>query len=128
MNWARGLFRFWVVGGIAWVGIVGTIAVLDRHVFEANKTYDVEGPSKEKYEVSAPPNTANSDIVEFVKQHPRKNCDGDKRGPWCDYPVKLEMPRRFDISPAIYVALGPPLVCLILGSGLYWAASGFRRD
>jgi hypothetical protein len=41
-------------------------------MFDANKTCDVEGPSKEKYEVSAPRNTIPSDIVEFVKQHPRK--------------------------------------------------------
>jgi hypothetical protein len=127
MNWARGLFRIWLVGGIAWTAVVVTIFVFDQHMFDANKTYDVEGPSKEKYELSARPNTNHSDIVEFVKQHPRKDCEGEKKGPWCDYPIRLEMPAQYNVGPMIYAALGPPLAFLIFGSGLYWAVTGFRR-
>lgn len=60
-------------------------------------------------------------MTEVGQQHARKDCDGEKKGPWCNDPIRLEMPRRFDISLTIYAALGPPLVCLVLGSGLYWA-------
>jgi hypothetical protein len=50
-----------------------------------------------------------------------------KKGPWCDHPMKLEMPRQIDPAP-IYLAIGGPLGALLIGGGFFWALSGFRRS
>lgn len=128
MNWGRGLFRLWVILSGLWMALWATIVILDGHLLEAKKTYEVEGPSKEKYEVVAPPNVSEAEIVAFAQKSQRADCADGKTGPWCTYPVKLEMPRKPIEPVAIYLAIGVPLGALFIGSAFYWALSGFRRS
>jgi hypothetical protein len=127
VNWGRGLFRLWVIFGALWVAVLSTVFVVDKHLLEKNGAYEIEGPFKEKYEIVAPPNTSEAEIVAFLKQNKRADCSEDKTGPWCNYPVKLEMPRKPIDLTMIYVALGIPAGTFLIGVALYWALSGFRR-
>ena len=58
MNWGRGLFRLWVIFSALWIAGLSAIFIRGRDLLEANKTYDVEGRFKEKYEVVAPSNVS----------------------------------------------------------------------
>ena len=127
MNWGRGLFRLWVIFSALWIAVLSAIFIVDGHLLEAKKTFEVEGPSKEKYEVVAPPDAAEAEVVAFAQRNPRADCSSSKNGPWCSYPVKLEMPRKPIDLLAIYLAFGVPAATLLLGGGFYWALSGFRR-
>jgi hypothetical protein len=127
VNWGRGLFRLWVIFSALWIGVLSTIFVVDQHLLEKNGTYEIEGPFKEKYEIVAPPNTFATEIDAFLKQHRRADCSEEKTGPWCSYPVKLEMPSKAIDPSMIYVAIGVPAGALLIGAALYWALLGFRR-
>jgi hypothetical protein len=127
VNWGRGLFRLWVIFSALWIAVFSAIFIVDGHLLEANKTYDIEGRFKEKYEVVAPSNVSPEQAVAFAQQNQRTDCSENKRGPWCDYPVKLQMPRKATDPTMIYVALGVPAGTLLIGAALYWALSGFRR-
>lgn len=128
MNWGRGLFRIWVMLSGLWITFCAAIVVLDGHLLEAKKTYEVEGKSKERYEIVAPPNASEAEVVAFAQKNQRADCSDGNTGPWCSYPVKLEMPRK-PIDPiAIYLAIGAPAGALLIGSAFYWALSGFRRS
>jgi hypothetical protein len=116
-----------VILSILWIAGVGAIVIIDTGLLEANKTFEIEGRNKEKYEVVAPSRTTESEVVAFAKRNQRTDCTDDKTGPWCDYPVKLQMPRKAIDSFAIYIALGIPAATFLIGGGLYWALSGFRR-
>jgi hypothetical protein len=127
VNWGRGLFRLWVIFSALWIAVLSTIFVVDKHLLEKNGTYEIEGPFKEKYEIVAPPNTSEAEIVAFLNQNKRADCSEDKTGPWCSYPVKLQMPGKPIDPTMIYVALGVPVGTLLIGGALYWALLGFRR-
>jgi hypothetical protein len=116
-----------VILSILWIAGVGAIVIIDTGLLEANKTFEIEGRNKEKYEVIAPSRATESEVVEFAKRNQRTDCTEDKTGPWCDFPVKLQMPRRTIDSFAIYIALGIPATAFLIGGGLYWAFLGFRR-
>ena len=94
MNWGRGLFRLWVIFSALWIAVLSAIFIVDGHLLEANKTYDIEGRFKEKYEVVAPPNASPAEVVAFAEENKRTDCSENKSGPWCDYPAKLQMPRK----------------------------------
>jgi hypothetical protein len=127
VNWGRGLFRLWAIFAILWVAILFAIFVKDGHILEANKTYEVEGRFKEKYEIVAPPTATADEVVAFAKLNKRTDCSEDKSGPWCSYPVKLQMPTKAIDPTAIYIALGVPAGVFLVGGALYWALLGFRR-
>jgi hypothetical protein len=127
VNWGRGLFRLWLVSSALWIAGLSAVFITDQHLFEANKTFDVEGRFKEKYEVVAPPNATETEVVAFAQRNQRTDCSESKNGPWCDFPVKLQMPRKAIDPTMIYVALTVPMGALLIGGGLYWALSGFRR-
>ena len=127
MNWGRGLFRLWVILSLLWIAGLSAIFIADEHLLEANKTYEVEGRFKERYEVVAPPNASQEAVIAFAQQNARIDCSESKRGPWCDHPVKLQMPREEIKLTAIYLAFGVPAAALLVGYGLFWALSGFRR-
>lgn len=127
MNWGRGLFRLWVIFSALWIAVLSTIFVVDQHLLEKNATYEVEGRFKEKYEVVAPQNASLEQVVAFAQQNQRTDCSENKRGPWCDFPVKLQMPRKAIDPTMIYAALCIPAGTLLIGAALYWALSGFRR-
>lgn len=110
-----------------WIAALSAIFVAETRLLEAKKTFEVEGPAKEKYEILAPPGTSESEVVAFAQKNPRADCSATKSGPWCDYPAKLEMPRKPIDLLSIYLAIGVPAGALLIGGGLYWALSGFRR-
>jgi hypothetical protein len=80
MNWERGLFRLWLILSGLWIAFWAALVVIDTNPFEPKSTYAIEGPSKDKYEVSAPRSTSNEEIVAFVKSHPRTDCAQDQKG------------------------------------------------
>jgi hypothetical protein len=127
VNWGRGLFRLWVIFSALWIAVLSAIFIKDGHLLEANKTYDIEGRFKEKYEVVAPPNASPEEVVAFAKQNQRTDCSENKSGPWCDYPAKFQMPRKALDPTMIYVAFGIPAGALLIGGGFFWALLGFRR-
>ncbi|MCA1452798.1 hypothetical protein I6F35_06135 [Bradyrhizobium sp. BRP22] len=127
MNWGRGLFRLWVILSALWIAALSAIFITEAHLLEAKKTFEVEGPAKEKYEILAPPDATEAEVVAFAQKNPRTDCSPGKSGPWCSYPAKLEMPRKPIDLLAIYLAFGVPAGVLLVGSGFYWALSGFRR-
>jgi hypothetical protein len=127
VNWGRGLFRLWVIFSALWIAVLSAIFIEDGHLLEANKTYEIEGRLKEKYEVVAPPNASAAEVVAFTEQNKRTDCTENKSGPWCDYAAKLQMPRKPIDPTMIYAALGVPAGTLLIGAALYWALSGFRR-
>jgi len=127
VNWGRGLFRLWVIFSALWIAGLSAIFIVDAHLLEPNKTYEIEGRFKEKYELVAPPNFSPEEVVAFAQKNQRTDCSENKRGPWCDYPVKLEMPRKAPGLTMLYVAIGVPAGALLIGGGFFWALSGFRR-
>ncbi|KRR09561.1 hypothetical protein CQ12_13825 [Bradyrhizobium jicamae] len=117
----------WVIFSALWVAICATIVIIDGRLLEANKTYEIEGRFKERYEVVAPARATESEVVAFVEQNKRSDCTENKTGPWCSYPMKLQMPRNSFDWFFVYLGTGVPAASLLLGAGLYWAFSGFRR-
>ncbi|MGX1325437.1 hypothetical protein ACVMFA_007396 [Bradyrhizobium liaoningense] len=127
MNWGRGLFRLWLIFGVLWAAVWIAIFVLDHRLLEANRAFEIEGRFKEKYEVVAPATVTETEVVAFAQRNQRADCSESKTGPWCSYPVKLQMQRKAINPIAIYLALGVPAGMLLIGGALYWALSGFRR-
>lgn len=125
MNWARGLFRLWLLVSALWVAGWGVV-MFDRGNFSPNKTFEIEGPNKEKYEVIAPATTTEAGALAFVQANKRADCSQNS-GPWCIYPVKLKMPEDPIDSAAVYAAIGVPTAVFLLGAALFWAISGFRQ-
>jgi hypothetical protein len=93
---------------LPWIAFCAAIVIVEGHLLEAKKTYEIEGPSKERYEIVAPPNTSEAEVVAFAERNKRADCSEGKSGPWCSYPAKLEMPRKAIDPIAIYLALGVP--------------------
>jgi hypothetical protein len=128
MNWARGLFRLWLILSVLWIGGIVSMMALDGDFSVKTKVYDIEGTAKERYQVTAPATSTPEEVVAFAKLHPRDDCSQSNTGPWCQSPVKLEMPaKEFNKAP-VYVGFGVPVVVLFAGAGLYWALAGFRRN
>ena len=70
------------------------------------------------------------DVVGYVQKAvgskwERAECT--PRGPWCDDPILLKMPRTDDFTRLILVVVLPPLITFVLGAALYWALAGFKR-
>jgi hypothetical protein len=108
VNWGRGLFRLWVIFSVLWIAVFSTVFVTSEHLLEGNKTYEVEGRFKEKYEIEAPGNATKDEVVAFAQLNKRSDCSDGKSGPWCSYPVKLQMPPQPIDPTAIYIALAVP--------------------
>jgi hypothetical protein len=49
------------------------------------------------------------------------------RGPWCNDPIQLKMPRTDDFTRLILDVVLPPLIAFVLGASLYWALAGLKR-
>lgn len=81
MNWRRGLFRLWVIFAALWIAVLSTVFVTNEHLLERNGTYEIEGPFKEKYEIVAPPNTSEAEILAFLDKNKRTDCSESKSGP-----------------------------------------------
>ena len=133
MNVRRGLFRLWVLVTAIW--LVGCIwfGATKWHWFEASRVYEVADTNDEKYRVETPPDTPQDEIALFVEKSAgskwlRKECEKDRRGPWCDVVTSFKMPRQYFTWQYLTVSIGGPLSLLMVGSALYWAFSGFRRD
>lgn len=133
MNFRRGLFRFWILLSALWVVTCTTVAALDSHWFDRNSVYEIAGPNGGKYEVEAPATASTEAVVAYVKQtvdldKPRPECTKEKWGPWCDYPLRLKMPRTDDYTKLMAVAALPPIALLLLGASLYWVFAGFKQN
>jgi hypothetical protein len=127
VNWGRGLFRLWVIFSALWIAICAAIVVIEARLLDPTKTYEIEGRSKERYDVVAPASATELEAVAFAEKNRRTDCTEGKTGPWCSYPVKLYMPHNPIDWFFVYLGLGLPVMVLILGVGLSWAFSGFRR-
>lgn len=125
MNWRRGLFRMWLLLSSLWLATCAAIVIIDARLFEPTKTYEIGGRSKERYEITAPAYVTEAQVVAFAKQNERSDCTSST-GPWCSYPLKLQMPGRPVEWALIYVGVGVPAVLLLIGSGFYWAFAGFK--
>lgn len=110
-----------------WIAVCAAIVIVDGHMLEANKAYEIGGRLKEECEIVAPPSGTLAKVAAFAEQNKRPDCSESKVGPWCSYPVKLQMPGKSIGPVAIYVALGVRARALLIGGALYWALSGFRR-
>jgi hypothetical protein len=104
---------------------------MDGRWFEGNPVYEITDPNGGKYEVEAPAKASLQDIVAYVQkavgskwQH--ADCTKEARGPWCDYPTQLKMPRDYGAAKLVIIALLPPTLLLIFGASVYWALAGFR--
>jgi hypothetical protein len=117
----------WLILSAFWIAVCAAVVIVDGHLLEANKTYEIEGRLKERYDIVAPPNATPAEVVAFAEQNKRTDCSESKSGPWCSYPVKLQMPGKSIDPVAIYAALGVPAGALLIGGALYWALTGFRR-
>lgn len=128
MNWARGLFRIWLFGSALWICACAAFAALGAGLFEKSKTYEIEGRFKEKYEVRAPGNATAEEAVAYAEQRKRVDCTQEQTGPWCAFPLKLEMPAKPIDWRIVYLAIAIPAAALVLGGGLFWALAGFRLN
>jgi hypothetical protein len=105
MNWSRGLLRSWFFLSAAWIIAFGYMNFDDWHSwhhahiqFENAPKFD---PSKPYTEVPTPPPGFTLDVPYGA--------------------------RPFEYVSALSMTLGPPVVLLLIGAGLYWSISGFRR-
>jgi hypothetical protein len=99
VNWGRGLFRLWLIFSALCIALLSAIFIQKGHLLEANKTYEIEGRFKEKYEVVAPPNASQEQIVAFAQQNQRTDCSESKRGPGATIPLNFKCPTRRWTSP-----------------------------
>jgi hypothetical protein len=83
-----------------------------------------------KFDVRAPSNTAQSNIVAFVedsdtaKAH-RENC-AKYPGPICQFPLPLSLPNTIEFWPLLVTAMVGPLGSLLAGFLAFWAAAALR--
>lgn len=128
MSWARGLFRLWVVFAVLWVGWIISAGITTGEIAISRSTFQVEGPFKERYDVSAPSKTTEAEIAAFIERHKRTDCSATVAGPRCAEPVALAMPAPPFPVDLVKAALALPLALLAIGTVLGWAFAGFKRS
>jgi hypothetical protein len=114
MNWARGLFRLWVVAASLWLGSVAWLArdalcpatAADRRVEAA---------------VAAGPLVLAKLDETLLEETARTLADCLPRQGF----FRTWWRAR---EPVLVVLLGPPIAALLLGCALVWVGRGFRRD
>ena len=110
MNWRLGFFRIWVVLSALWIAAVGTYGYSEWSV---TKTYEVEDASRLKFTVKAPAQATQEEVVAFVQTagetKKRQTECANKRGPWCEQSVTVEMPRKVNVHVILMTFL-PPIV------------------
>jgi hypothetical protein len=124
MNWARGLFRFWILFAGFWIAACIAYSLI---VPVPMITYELQDKNSEKFEVVAPTGKSASDVVDFLESTRKMNrpeCAPEKRGPWCDTTTKLSMPTPIKWTVVI-AAAAVPLAVLILGAALTGPSEDF---
>jgi hypothetical protein len=115
MNIRRGLFRLWVLSSALWALACVSIAAVDGRWLEHNRVYEIVDPNDGKYEVEAPANVSQEGVVDYVQKAvgpkwARAECT--PRGPWCNDPIQLKMPRTDDFARLIVILILPPEITL----------------
>jgi hypothetical protein len=127
MNWRIGFFPTWIILSAIWVTACG---VYGYDQFKRS-TFSVTGSDGLKFDVRAPANTAQSDVVAFVqssevaKVH-RENCTM-RPGAVCQFPLPLSMPNTIEFWPLLATAGAGPLGSLLVGLLGFWLAAGFGK-
>jgi hypothetical protein len=122
---ARGLFRLWIVGTALFVIAVAAVSYSDiKAEFDRpkpNKIFEVQAPDGRTFELKAPDmQTAMSMATRLAKDYV------PDKPQLSDYDVFTPEPNPWaSVATAAGVALGIPLVVLVLGASLAWAFSGF---
>jgi len=109
MNWRRGLFRFWLVVSLIWIGLVGWY------------TYETDIAQRQwaaKAAECAQHRSKNSGLG-----NPFDCYDGNVRGMFADL-----IPLEQILMRGAVVAVGPPLAVLFAGLIGGWVLAGFRRS
>ena len=129
MNVRRGLFRLWILFSVLWALFWVSKAAVDSRWFDRN--HEIVDPNGGKYRVEAPANVSQEDVVAYAKKAAgsdwERECTKEPRGPWCDNPMFLKMPRTDDFTKLIIGVVLPPMSILILGASFCWALAGFKR-
>jgi len=118
MNWARGLFRLWLVLSMLWISAMGITLRPDQalsdyreHVAKAQEVapkvadlMDLESPTLEQEQ--------NRTVLLAVLRAHDDKAERSKR----------------NLLTFITFSLIPSIAILVTGGGLYWAVRGFRQD
>jgi hypothetical protein len=147
MNIRRGLFRFWIVFACLFVMavVVASRYPISREFEKAGEAKTVltrierEGVlivpcshrGKRPFDVMQTDGRCGYDIPKFKAQHPayRDLDEGQVFDRLCDEAgINMRMPFRpwTKVMEAGGIAVGVPVVALILGWALLWAYAGFR--
>jgi hypothetical protein len=136
MNWRRGMLRAWLLFAVVWVAAVTIVAVLDWRATPAERAYEVVSPSKTKYRVEGVFEATEQQIVSYVKTydtaHPKPaECAAADPPNWCQSPIVIVMPGQsgsFKLWLYIWRGISAPSLVFLLGAGLAWVGSGFRKS
>lgn len=133
MNIRRGLFRLWILFSVLWILTCAVAVASAWRWFEASHIYKVTDPNKEEYLVEAPPWVPEIEIIEFAKttlgdKWQRPECSKEKRGPWCEIPVKMKMPREYFSWSIFGLLFGVPAFLFAFGAAIYWSLAGFKAS
>jgi hypothetical protein len=104
MNWGRGLFRIWLVGSVAWLGVVGW------WVFK----------SLQPYQMTHTPTPAEVEICQKAAENPF----------YCYDPIVSVVTPELPLWQWAWVvgyAIVPPLLVYLAGRVLWWILRGFSR-
>jgi hypothetical protein len=127
MNWRVGLFRIWIILSVLWIGAWGYYGFTQWR----GSTYEVTDPTGLKFEVNAPKDTPQADVVAFIQQSDvakQRQADCSKeRGPWCEFALSLQMPNKLNLSRVLLSAIAGPVALLFAGLAWFWIVSGFRQ-
>jgi len=107
MNWRRGLLRLWVLASVIWCALVGAYAISDWRDHQLTPTQ-------------------TDDVNPFAKYVPGKTIE---QGGWTiTMPGTPASGTSSTVWIEVAIAIGGPVVVLLLGIALSWAAAGFAHE
>jgi hypothetical protein len=110
---------------------MGGCALYDVPQWMSRQTFEITTPEKLTIKVAAPGGITRQQVIAFVQQseiyRKRKNECAERRGPWCDYPIEIEMSGSPKLLSLSLVMLAPPAVLFGLGLVFVWISAGFRQ-
>lgn len=132
MNWGAGFFRVWLVIAVVWVGGSGVYGFREWQSSTRRAVYEVADPTGLKLRVTAPERTPDSVVMSFAMESEtakRRQAEcAQHRGPWCNYPVDIQMPNApIDWWSLISTALSLPAILLVIGLAARWVYAGFKK-
>lgn len=142
MNWRRGLLRLWIVLSICWIAAIAAISVSDiidrwqsadaaaklaESAYIDEETGEVRvttrfGDAALASEPQPPATELERDIVDLNRRLAEARIQG------LNDEAERKIRRRNQTTIFFGgLALGPPILALVIGSALLWAVSGFRQ-